>query len=199
MVSPESRTAVEGMRGRGYSIGKNIENSYTGQRVTLFCWKVGLVPTFCFWLMYKQNAELLRLIAPVIQDMGYELWGIEHLPRGRAALLRIYIDSETGISLADCEKVSRQVTGVLDVKDPIRGSYDLEISSPGLDRPLFTLEQVTRYRGEQAKFRLRSNLEGRRNIKGEIKAVDGDVIKILEGEELLSVPASLIEKANILR
>lgn len=145
----------------------------------------------------KQDAELLSLLSPVIQSMGYEMWGIEHLPRGGSSILRVYIDNDTGITLADCETVSQQVTGVLDVNDPIRGSYDLEISSPGLDRPLFTLAQVARYAGATVRLKLRNKLNGRRNIQGEIRAVEGEVIQVATEDEILSVPADLVEKANL--
>ncbi len=97
--------------------------------------------------MYKQNQVLVELLQPVVSAMGYEMLGIEQIPQGRDSLVRVYIDSETGISLDDCERVSDQVTGVLDVEDPVKGSYRLEITSPGLDRPLFTLEQCRRYLG----------------------------------------------------
>ena len=147
--------------------------------------------------MYKQNAALFALLSPVIQSMGYVLWGIEHLPRGRSSLLRVYIDKDSGITLTDCELVSQQVTGILDVNDPIRGQYDLEVSSPGFDRPLFTLEQAGHYTGMQVKLRLRAKVNGRRNLKGELRAVLGDAVQIVDNGETIEVPADIIEKANL--
>lgn len=158
---------------------------------------MGLVPTFCFRLMYKQNLELVKLLEPVVTAMGYEMWGIEHFPKGKATLLRIYIDHEVGITLADCQRVSEQLIGVLDVNDPIQGSYELEISSPGLDRQLFTLEQFEQFKGYQVRLRLRTKFDGRRKINGMIKAVCDEVVYIVEGDETYNIAADNIEKANI--
>lgn len=162
-----------------------------------FCWKVGFEPTFYFRLMYKQNPELVKLLKPVINSLGYEMWGLEFLPGKSSSLLRVYIDKEAGISLADCERVSEQVTGVLDVNDPIRGAYQLEISSPGIDRPLFGLEQFERFKGFQVKLKLNSKLNGRRNITGMIEEVNEGSVLIIDDEGSLEVPAEIIEKANI--
>lgn len=159
--------------------------------------KVGLAPTFCFRPMYKQNQALLALLQPVITGLGYELLGTELLSQGRESLLRVYIDQPAGITLEDCERVSDQVTGVLDVADPIRGSYRLEVSSPGLDRPLFTLEQCGRYLGRNVRLRLRSKLEGRRKVTGELVALRDNALVIDEDGTQLAVPAELIEKANL--
>ena len=135
---------------------------------------------------------------PVINALGYEMWGMEQLPDGRGSLLRIYIERESGISLEDCERVSRQVVGVLDVEDPVAGSYRLEISSPGLDRPLFTLAQFERYKGEYAHIRLRQKLNDRRQIKGRIAEITGKTVTITGDGDDFTVSADLIEKANIL-
>lgn len=130
--------------------------------------------------------------------LGYELWGIELLPDGKDSLLRVYIDHEAGIKLEDCERVSRQVVGVLDVEDPIPGSYRLEVSSPGLDRPLFNLEQFGRFRGSRAQVQLRQKIRERRRIKGEIGLVsDESVTMSCDGDEWV-IAESMIEKANIL-
>ena len=142
---------------------------------------------------------MVNLLRPVISAMGYEMWGVEHFPKGHASLVRIYIDNDSGISLADCERVSEQVTGILDVNDPIRGPYNLEISSPGLDRPLFTLEQFERFIGHEAGIRLRTKLDGRRNVTGKIIEVNDDSVTILGNDSRYSIPADTIEKANIVQ
>ena len=117
---------------------------------------------------------------------------------GRESLLRIYIDSEGGISLDDCVKVSRQVSAVLDVEDPIADEYNLEVSSPGVDRPLFKLEQYEMMAGSMANIRLRMPFEGRRRFKGVIKGIeDRDVILVADGHEFL-LPIEVIEKAQII-
>ena len=147
--------------------------------------------------MYKQNQALVKLLQPVIAALGYELLGIEQMNQGRGSLVRVYIDRESGISLADCERVSEQATGVLDVEDPIRGSYQLEISSPGLDRPLFTQEQCGRYIGRNVQLRLRSKLEGRRKLNGRLLELHDNVLVIEESGARFDVPADMIERANL--
>jgi len=112
-------------------------------------------------------------------------------------LLRIYIDNVAGITLDDCVRVSKQLAGVLDVNDPIRSRYELEVSSPGLDRPLFTLEQFTRFLGYPVKLRLASKLEGRKHLTGVIEAVSNEEIQIIEDGQSFKIPAGSIEKANI--
>ena len=129
--------------------------------------------------------------------MGYELWGVEYYPKGKASVLRIYIDNESGITLDDCTRVSGQLAGVLDVHDPIRGQYELEVSSPGLDRPLFTLEQFARYQGFQVKLRLRTKLEGRKNFTGRIDMVSNGMVRIIDDGITIEIPGEEIDKANV--
>ena len=130
--------------------------------------------------------------------MGYELWGVEHLKQGRHSLLRIYIDKVDGITLSDCEIVSRQVTGVLDVEDPIQGTYNLEVSSPGLDRLIFTLSQFARFTGMQVKLTLAAKLDGRRKLSGKIGGIEENSLILLEqdGKEL-KVPADSMDNARL--
>ena len=148
--------------------------------------------------MYRQNQTLVALLQPVISAMGYEMWGVEQLPDGRGSLLRVYIDHESGIRMEDCERVSKQLVGVLDVENPISGSYRLEISSPGLDRPLFTLDQFSRFKGENAHVHLRQKFKQRRHIKGEINHIAEDAVTIISNGDEFTISASLIEKANLL-
>lgn len=147
--------------------------------------------------MYKQNQDLVNLLQPVVTAMGYELWGVEYFPKGKASVLRIYIENESGITLDDCTLVSRQLAGVLDVHDPIRGQYELEVSSPGLDRPLFTLEQFARYQGYQVKIRLRTKLEGRKNFTGRVDKVNDEMVRIIDDGNVISIPGDEIDKANV--
>lgn len=148
--------------------------------------------------MYRQNTKIVELIDPVITAMGYELWGVEYLPQGRFSLLRIYIDKEGGITLTDCEQVSRQVTGVLDVADPIQGAYNLEVSSPGLDRPLFSLAQFARYIGSEVRLTLSAKLDGRRKFRGRITGTEDDRVQLeVEGSEV-TVAADAVETARLI-
>ncbi|UCJ19252.1 ribosome maturation factor RimP [Pseudomonas sp. MM211] len=148
--------------------------------------------------MSSKLEQLQALVAPVVEALGYECWGIEFLSQGRHSLLRIYIDSADGILIDDCEKVSRQISGVLDVEDPIAAEYTLEVSSPGMDRPLFTLVQFGSHVGEQVKIKLRSPFEGRRNFQGLLRGVEEeDVVVQVDDHEFL-LPIDLIDKANII-
>ena len=147
--------------------------------------------------MSSKLEQLQALLAPVIEALGYECWGLEFLSQGRHSLLRIYIDHANGILVEDCEKVSRQISGVLDVEDPISNEYTLEVSSPGMDRPLFTLEQFAKHAGELVKIKLRSPYEGRRNFQGPLRGVEEqDVVVLVDDHEYL-LPIDLIDKANI--
>ena len=148
--------------------------------------------------MYRQNQALVSLVKGPVEALGYELWGLELLPDGADSLLRLYIEHENGISLDDCARVSHQVVGVLDVEDPISGSYRLEVSSPGVDRPLFSLPQFERFIGERVSVQLREKLRERRRIKGEIDAVSDSSVTILTDAEEWVISEGLIDKANIL-
>jgi ribosome maturation factor RimP len=142
--------------------------------------------------------QLQALIAPVVEALGYECWGVEFLSQGRHSLLRIYIDHVDGVQIDDCEKVSRQVSGVLDVEDPIPAEYTLEVSSPGMDRPLFTPRQFAAHAGEQVRIRLRSPFEGRRNFQGLLRDVEGEDVVVLVDDHEFLLPIELIDKANII-
>ena len=125
--------------------------------------------------MHRTPPHLTGMIRGAVEGLGYELVGVEYLSRQKAGhLLRIYIDSAQGIGLDDCEKVSHQVSGLLDVEDPISDAYALEVSSPGLDRPLFEKAHFERFVGYVARVKLSTALDGRSNYKGTIVAVDGD-------------------------
>ncbi len=146
-----------------------------------------------------QSEAINGLLAPAIESLGYELVGIEHLPQGRHSLLRIYIDAEAGITLEDCERVSHQVSGILEVEDPIKGQYTLEVSSPGLDRPLFKPEHYVRFAGKIVQIRLRYPLEGRRKYRGVIESADETTVVIHEeGSDVSrSIPFGDIDKGNL--
>ncbi len=148
--------------------------------------------------MSSKLEQLQAMLAPVVEALGYECWGIEFISQGRHSLLRVYIDHANGIQVDDCEKVSRQVSGVLDVEDPISSEYTLEVSSPGMDRPLFTLEQFAKHAGEQVKIKLRSPFEGRRNFQGLLKGVEEQDVIVRADEHEYLLPVDSIEKANII-
>ena len=140
--------------------------------------------------------QLQEMIEPAVTGLGLELWGLEY-QTGKTSLLRIFIDGPEGVSVDDCARVSHQVSGILDVEDPITENYTLEVSSPGMDRPLFKIEHFAEFRGHMVQLRLRVPYEGRRNFKGQLNGVEGDeVLLIVDGEEYV-LPYELIDRANI--
>jgi len=142
--------------------------------------------------------ELARLLEPAIEGMGYELADLELKTAGKDGVVRIYIDREpTGVQLEDCEAVSRQVSAILDVEDPISGHYTLEVSSPGLDRKLTKPEHFQRFAGEQVKVKLRFPLDGRRNFSGQLKAAGDENIEVEVDGEVHSLPLTTIESARL--
>lgn len=147
--------------------------------------------------MKSSVALVSDLIEPTVTAFGLDLWGIEHIQQGRYSTLRIYIERADGITIEDCEKVSRQVSAILDVDEPISGEYTLEVSSPGLDRPLFTAEQFEQYKGSEVNVRMRSPVEGRRKFKGIINSISGDVAVIQVDGTDFNLDLSDLEKANI--
>ena len=140
---------------------------------------------------------IVEMLRPTVTALGLELWGIEHLVRGRSSLLRVYIDSENGITIDDCERVSRQISGILDVEDPLPGEYTLEVSSPGLDRPLFEFEQCLLFVGEVINLKLRTPLNGRRKYKGVLEKAEDGVLVLTVDNALHEIPWQQVEKANI--
>lgn len=147
--------------------------------------------------MASPQEQLTALVAPVVESLKCELWGLEYMGGGYDKTLRIYIDKKDGVGVDDCEAVSRQVSSVLDVEDPIAGEYTLEVSSPGLDRPLYTLQQFAAYVGEEVTLKLRVPFEGRRKFKGKLKEIENeDIVLVVDDHEFL-LPVDAIEKANV--
>jgi ribosome maturation factor RimP len=166
--------------------------------------------------MADKATDISNLLAPTVQALGLELLGVEYLPAPGGALLRLYIDMPYSgapqdavgdpeaprmVGIEDCESVSREVSAQLDVEDPISGHYTLEVSSPGVDRPLFTPAQYARFLGEQAKIVLQLPQDGRRRLQGRIAAVEGDRIEVeLEAKpepQRVSIAFDNIEKARL--
>lgn len=147
--------------------------------------------------MAQVGRQLQAAVEDAVAALGYELVGVEYIAQGRHSVLRVYIDSEHGITVDDCARVSHQVSGALDVDDPIKGPYTLEVSSPGLDRPLFKPEHFERFAGEQVQIRLAVPLDGRRKFKGVLRGLrDGRVVVDMDGQELL-LEFENVDKANL--
>ena len=145
--------------------------------------------------------KLESLVEPVVTGQGYELVDVEFKSELGAWVLRVYIDkpgSEERVGLDDCASVSRELSAVLDVDDTIQGHYSLEVSSPGLNRPLKKASDFARFVGKKAKIRTRHPVgESRRNFSGTLVAVDGGKVKIDVGDQVCEVPVDDVEKANL--
>ena len=145
----------------------------------------------------KKEAELADLLRATVEAMGFALWGLEFRAQGKNSLLRIYIDREAGVQVDDCAQVSRQISGILDVEDPIAGEYSLEVSSPGIDRFLFSIEQCQQYVGEWLEVKLRGPFEGRKNFSGTLVGIeDQDVVVRIDDDEYV-LPFDSIDKAKV--
>ncbi len=147
--------------------------------------------------MAALQERLEQLLEPVIAGLGYELLLLEYSPSPKSAMLRLYIDAAEGITLDDCERVSKEVAGVLDVEDPIRSAYRLEVSSPGLDRPLVKRAHFERFAGQQARVQLMAPLNGRRRYAGTIVDVDGEVLRLETKEGAVEIPLAEIDRARL--
>ena len=144
------------------------------------------------------NLRLNKLIQPLVENLGYEFVGIEYSSNPKNAVLRIYIDEPSrGIAIEDCESVSREVAALLDVEDPISGNYTLEVSSPGLNRPLFNLEQFGRFVGEVVSMTLFAPVNTRRKFKGELLAVTGNQVFVDQDGERVGIEFENIVKSRL--
>ncbi|MCX7125726.1 MAG: ribosome maturation factor RimP [Gammaproteobacteria bacterium] len=137
------------------------------------------------------------LIEPTVHSLGLELWACDLRKSGNQALLRVYIDRESGVTLEDCTSVSREIGAILDVEDPIKNHYQLEVSSPGLDRLLLTIKHFERYVGHTVKLKLRDMQENRRQLVGRIEKVVDDKIFLVVETNTITLKLSEIQKANL--
>jgi ribosome maturation factor RimP len=144
-----------------------------------------------------KSVKLTNLLQPLVEDLGYDFVGLEHGSNPKNPVLVVYIDKEEGIAVQDCEKVSREAAALLDVEDPIPGRYSLEVSSPGLERPLFTLQHFEHFTGEVAKISLFAPQDGRRKFKGEILGVDDDRVKLQQDGVEVFLDLGNIAKARL--
>jgi len=141
--------------------------------------------------------ELAVLLEPTVERLGYELADLEVRIGGKGGLVRVFIDKPEGIGLEDCEKVSLAVSALLDVEDPIPGNYNLEVSSPGLDRKLTKTEHFQRFVGETVKVQMRFPVEGRRRFRGELKSVNEENIVVEVDGETHSLVLAAIDTARL--
>jgi ribosome maturation factor RimP len=147
----------------------------------------------------SKEQQLNDLLKPVVEALGFGFWGLEYISQGKNSVLRVFIDKEEGISVDDCAVVSRQISGVMDVEDPIASEYNLEVSSPGLDCPIFTLEQFKQFVGGLIEVKLRYAYEGRRKFKGQLVGIESeeDIVVHVDSHEYL-LPIDAIDSANLI-
>ena len=149
--------------------------------------------------MAKIADKVFSIINSSINELGYELLGIEYVSNGKHSVLRLYIDRDEGIGVNDCETVSRQVSAIMDVEDPISGQYNLEVSSPGIERPLFIVAHYQRFLGHDVRIRTYRPIEGRRNFTGAIGSVSetSNSFELVTELGPVTLDIDLIEKANL--
>jgi ribosome maturation factor RimP len=141
--------------------------------------------------------EVREVIEPILQSQGFELVDLEYQRESRGWVLRIYLDRERGITLDDCAGVSHEVGAVLEVKDVIPNAYVLEVSSPGLTRPLKKPEDFNRFQNRLVKIKLYKPLDGRRNFKGMLLGLEGETVRVEVDQQLFEIPLQSIAKANL--
>lgn len=143
------------------------------------------------------SEQLNELLEPVVNALGYELVLLEFSPQGRSALLRLFIDSDPGIVVEDCARVSREVAAILDVEDVIPQAYHLEVSSPGTDRPLTKPAHYERFIGAQAKIQLAVPVQGRKRFTGIIRGATASAVSLETDLGIIDLEFSAIERARL--
>ncbi len=141
--------------------------------------------------------ELAKLLEPTVARLGYELADLEVRLGGKGGMVRVFIDKPDGIDLDDCEKVSLAVSALLDVEDPVPGNFNLEVSSPGLDRKLTKVEHFQRFEGETVKVQMRFPIEGRRRFRGTLVSSNDENIVVEVDGESHSLPLKTIDTARL--
>ncbi|MBL4817311.1 ribosome maturation factor RimP [Shewanella benthica] len=142
--------------------------------------------------------KLEEMLTSPVEALGHRLWGLEYIQAGKHSILRVYIDNDNGIFIEDCAETSRQISAVLDVEDPISTEFTLEVSSPGVDRPLFSSEQYGSYIDETVKIQLTMPVAGSRNLKGTVIGVEGQTLTLsVDGNELI-IALDNIRRGNLI-
>lgn len=140
--------------------------------------------------------EIYEMVKPIADELNYDIYHVEYVKENGELYLRIYIEKDGGITLSDCEALSRRVSDLMDEKDPIKDPYFLEVSSPGLNRTLFTEEQYKRFIGREVMVKFTKSVDGKKNIKGILKEVNEDSI-VVEADQLINIPKDKIKSVNI--
>ena len=162
-----------------------------------------LTPAWLARLMSNKSVEIENLITQTVESMGYLVWHVELRRSGHRTLLRVFIDvpekdARKSVSMDDCAALSRQISAILDVEDPISGRYILEVSSPGLDRALYKTEHYVRYVGDVIHVTLYQLMEGRRDFVGRIQGLSDNILKLAVDDHIIDVEISNIKKAKLI-
>jgi ribosome maturation factor RimP len=147
--------------------------------------------------MLRLAPQIRDLIREVVEDEGYELVHVEFASGGSSSVLRVYADRPGGITLADCAELSRRIGVILDVEDRIPGRYVLEVSSPGIERPLFSERDYERFKGQEIKLTTTEKIENRRNFTGTIEEFRNGVLTLRCDENVYEIPFGMIKKSNL--
>ena len=147
--------------------------------------------------MSQLENKLTEMLRPAVDALGFEMVGVEFVRAGKHSIMRVYIDHENGIDVDDCADVSHQVSAILDVEDPINTEYNLEVSSPGMDRPLFNEAHYQRFIGEVVTVRLSVPMDNRRNFKGQLLACENGMITVEVDGQSFTLAVNNIEKGNL--
>lgn len=141
--------------------------------------------------------KLEQLLKPSVEALGFDIWAIDLVNVGQRKVLRVFVDGKDGVNSDDCGRISRQIAAVMDVEDPIKSAYVLEVSSPGLDRCLRTLAHYQRYLGHEIKIKLTTAVDHKRTFKGALESIDDDNLVLLTPDGTLTFARNTVEKANV--
>lgn len=148
--------------------------------------------------MQTLEQKVADLITPVLDEVGVVLWGIRYIRNPKRPTLQIFIEKEGGVTIDDCQEVSLQINSLLDVEDLIKSAYHLEVSSPGLDRILFTFEQVCAYVGKEITVELSLPIANRKRFRGILERIDGDILVMKVDNETFEIAYPNVNKAQVI-
>ncbi len=148
--------------------------------------------------MSKLTAHISELLISPIEQAGYELWYVDYKKEGKQWFLRLFVDHTEGVGIDDCIKINDLIAPILELEDPIPQEYTLEVSSPGIFRPLITPEHFQRFLGKTIKVHLFQAVDGKKQLKGELRsATSENFLLVLENQESIDIPYSLLAQANL--
>lgn len=145
----------------------------------------------------KLTETIEEIVEPIVLDLGCELVDVGIVSAHRRRIVRIFIDKPGGVMVDDCAVVSRDVAAIFDVEDCISGAYSLEVSSPGIDRPLRKLRDFERFAGNEVVINTFEPIEGRRNFRGQLEKVEGESIVVTVDEHHYAIPVTAVSKAHL--